>query len=111
VNLKQFVQERPLKHGRPNKPPRKVVFDERSEEFYAQLDSYMLGDVFRQTVRMASASAISGERILVIIVAHGQKYTGDIYLGLDRNTSKRHTVSRTEVEASLACGWSSQQLP
>lgn len=38
----------------------------------------------------------------MVIVAHGQKFTGDVYLGLDTDTLENHTVSRTEIEASLA---------
>jgi hypothetical protein len=103
VNLKEFVMEHgPLKHGHPNKAPRKIVFDKGSEEFYVQHDPSILGDAFLEAVRTTSANAMPGERILVIIVAHGQRYTGDIYLGLNSEKSKRRTVSRLEVEASLA---------
>jgi hypothetical protein len=103
VDLKKFVEEHgPLLHGPSDRKPRKIVFNQNSEVFYKQYGKKHLADKFLKAIRRVSSNALPGERIVLVIVAHGHKDKGDVFIGSDPQ-GRPFRVSRAQVESCLAC--------
>ncbi|TDL24950.1 hypothetical protein BD410DRAFT_826881 [Rickenella mellea] len=84
-----------LLHGSPRRTPRRVVFDKNSEDFTMQVDADKLAGAFLEQVEQASLNVFPGERILIVMIAHGQRVTGDLEIGDEY-------VTRAQVELRLA---------
>jgi len=103
VDLAKFVKEHgPLLHGRSG-TQRHVVFDGESEVFYRLCDPNHLADDFLSTVRDICIAAKPGERIVLVIVAHGDFAEGDVYIGWDKDGKQHRQVPRWKLESCLAC--------
>jgi hypothetical protein len=101
VDLKKFVTEHgPLLHGPPGRQ-RKVVFDQNSEVFYTQYLKNDLAEEFLKAIRLVSSNALAGERIVIVIVAHGESAQGNVYIGSNIR-GKRIRVTRSQIEACLS---------
>jgi hypothetical protein len=71
IDLNKFVTEHgPLLHGPPDRQPRKVVFDQNSEVFHAQYSKHNLAEEFLKAIRLVSSQALTGERIVIVIVMY-----------------------------------------
>jgi hypothetical protein len=85
----------PIIHGSPYRKPRRIVFDDTSKDFTTCVTPISITSSFLASLQTAAEHAVSGDHILVIIVAHGCKDTGDIAVG-------NEFISRDTLEMSFA---------
>jgi hypothetical protein len=85
----------PIIHGSPYRKPRRIVFDDTSKDFTTPATPIGIANSFLTSLQTAAEHAVPGDRILVIIVAHGSKGTGDITIG-------NEFISRDTLEMSFA---------
>lgn len=105
VNPRDVVANmgRPIRHGSPGNL--KTVFDEKSPAFYTQVDPFALSETFLSHIEHAASSAAEGDRIVIIIVSHGN-VTGEVGIGLracNRGPGCMPAlVTREDIEQRLA---------
>lgn len=85
----------PIIHGSPYSKPRRIVFDNTSKDFTTLVTPIDIANSFLTNLQTAAKHALPGDRILVLIVAHGYKGTGDIVIG-------NEFISRDTLEMSFA---------
>jgi hypothetical protein len=71
----------PIIHGSPFCKPRCIVFDDTSKDFTTHVTPISIANSFLTSLQKADEHAVLGDHILVIIVTHGCKDTGDITIG------------------------------
>jgi hypothetical protein len=113
VSLMEHVKKYgAIKHGNPNNPPRRIVFDADTPVFYTQGPPETHAITFLNSVRRVASAAQPGERIVVIVAAHGD-VSGDVEIGtmgsehheaqtMGGARSRERKMSRTLLESALA---------
>jgi hypothetical protein len=89
---------RPIRHGPMSNL--KTVFSSDSARFYETVEPKALADTFLHHIQDVASSVIEGDRLVIIIVAHGSN-DGEVGIGKD-DLGSDICITREDIEERLA---------